>query len=317
MCTGIKVNYNNGCVLGRTMDFESPIDYNALFLPRGYKYGIDLTGEPLYSKYMMMGMVFRNRDPLKDGVNEHGLVGITNDFGGFNLYSSKTEPEKVNISSMDYFNYALANYKSVDELLQDLPNINISTRNNKGDNVLCPDFHFMFSDPTKRCIVVEPKQGRLVGIDNPYDVMTNSPGLESQTRRLKQSMDIENLDEFNSSKDLPGGYDPVSRFIKAFYLTRLNLPASSNKEAYSNFYNIISAMTMPNGFVRNRKYNSTTSTKYTCAYDTEYKRMTVKTDTNPMIYQLSFEDIMDKEKRQPFFLGTEFEAKKIIDIMGI
>ena len=316
MCTGIKVNYDNGCVLGRTMDFEAPIEYNALYLPRGYKYCIDLMGKPLYSKYMMLGMVFRNRDPLKDGVNEHGLVGITNDFGGFNLYSSKTEPEKVNISSMDYFNYALANYKSVDELLQDLPNINISTRDNKGDNVLCPDFHFMFSDPTKRCIVVEPKQGRLVGIDNPYDVMTNSPGLESQTRRLKHLMDIENLDEFNSSKDLPGGYDPVSRFIKAFYLTRMNIPASNYKEAYSNFYNIISAMTMPNGFVRNRKYNSTTYTRYTCAYDTEYKLMTVKTDMNPMIYQLSFEDIIDKEKRHHFFLGSEFESKKLTEKMG-
>ena len=312
MCTGIKVNFDNGCVLGRTMDFESPIEYNALFLPRGYSYCIDLTGKPLYSKYMMMGMVFRNRDPLKDGVNEHGLTGITNDFGGFNLYSKKIEPDKINISSMDYFNYALANYKSVDELEKDLPNINISTRDHKGDSILCPDFHFMFSDSTKRCIIVEPKQGKLTSTDNPYDVMTNSPSLESQTRRLKRLMDIENLDEFNSPKDLPGGYDPISRFIKAFYLNRMNIPAGNCKEAYSNFYNIISTMTMPNGFVRNRKYSSTTCTRYTCAYDTEYKHMTVKTDTNPMIYQLSFQDIEDKEKRQSFFIESEFETKKLI-----
>lgn len=310
MCTGIKINYDDGCVMGRTMDYEIPLNYNALYFPRNYNFCNDLTGNPIYSKYKMMGMCFENRDPLKDGVNEHGLIGITNEFSGFNLYSNKIEPDKINISSLDYFSYALANYKSVDELIEDLPNIHISTKNHKGENVICPDFHFMFADSTKRCIVVEPKRGELVYYDNPYDVMTNSPGFESHVRRLNKSMDIDNLEDFNSAKDLPGGYDPVSRFIKAFYLTKMNVKSNNYKEALSHCYNILSAMVMPNGFVRNKRYNYYTYTRYICAYDTKHKLLTVKSDTNPTVYQLSFEDIIEEDKRQAFFLDLEFTADK-------
>ena len=82
MCTGIKINYNDGCVMGRTMDYEIPLSYNAIYLPKNYNFCNDLMGNPLYSKYKTLGMCFRNHDPLKDGVNEHGLIGITNDFSG-------------------------------------------------------------------------------------------------------------------------------------------------------------------------------------------------------------------------------------------
>ena len=301
MCTGIKINYKDGCVMGRTMDFEAPVDYNVIYLPRGYNFCNDLMGNQLYSKYKTLGVCFGNRDPLKDGVNEHGLIGITNDFKGFNLYANQVKPEKINISSLDYFTYALANYKSAEELVEDLPNIHVSTKDHRGQNVISPEFHFMFADSTKRCIVIEPKRSELICYENPYDIMTNSPGFESHVKRLNKLIDLDNLSDFNSSKDLPGGYDPVSRFIKAFYLTKMNAKANNYKEALSYSYNIMGAMAMPNGFVRNRKYNETTCTRYICSYDTNNKLLTVKSHTNPTVYQLGFEDIEEKGKRQEFF----------------
>lgn len=311
MCTGIKINYKDGCVMGRTMDYEVPVDYNVIYLPRNYNFCNDLMGNPLYSKYKTLGVCFGNRDPLKDGVNEHGLIGITNDFKGFNLYANHVKPEKINISSLDYFTYALANYKSVEELVEDLPNIHISTKDHRRANVISPDFHFMFADSTKRCIVIEPKRSELICYENPYDVMTNSPGFESHVKRLNKLIDLDNLSDFNSSKDLPGGYDPVSRFIKAFYLTKMNFKANNYKEALSYSYNIMGAMAMPNGFVRNRKYNETTCTRYICSYDSKNRLLTVKSDANPTVYQLGFEDIEDEDKRQEFFLKTDFIVEKL------
>lgn len=313
MCTGIKVNYEDGCILGRTMDYEVPVNYNVIYLPRQYNFSKDLMGRPLCSKYRALGVGFENRDPLKDGINEYGLIGITNAFLGFNLYEKKVKSGKVNIASLDYLNYALTNYKSVEEVIEDLPDIHISTRDHRGKNVLSPDFHFMFTDSTKRSIVIEPKKRQLVWYENPYDVMTNSPGFESHVRRLKQLLDIENLDNFNSSKDLPGGYDPVSRFIKAFYLNKSNVKANSSKEAFSHFYNIMAAMTLPNGFIRNRKYNHTTYTRYICAYDSKDKILTLKSHMNPIVYQLGFEDIKDKDKRQEFFIDLDFNTKNFTD----
>lgn len=312
MCTGIKIDYDDGCVMGRTMDYEVPLRYNVLYLPRNYHYSNDLMGNPMYSKYKAMGLCFENRNPLKDGVNEHGLVGITNEFNGFNLYDCTVNPGKVNISSLDYFTYALTNYKNVDELVEDLPNIHISTRNGMGQSVICPDFHFMFADSTKRCIVVEPKEKKLVYYENPYDVMTNSPSFEAQVRRLRKFLDINNLEDFNSAKDLPGGYDPVSRFIKAYYLTKMNVKSRDYKEAISHAYNILSAMALPNGFVRNKKYNHNTYTRYICVYDTKNKLLTVRSDTNPTIYSLSFEDIKEEDKRKAFFLNLDLNMEKLV-----
>ena len=51
---------------------------------------------------------------------------------------------------------------------------------------------------------------KIVCYENPYNVMTNSPGFESHVRKLNKLIDLDNLDDFNSSKYLPGGYDPFS-----------------------------------------------------------------------------------------------------------
>lgn len=311
MCTAIKIDYNHGCVMGRTMDFEVPLNYNAVYLPRTYNFANDLNGNPLYSKYKTLGICFENRTPLKDGVNEHGLIGITNAFSGFNLFDNKVKLDKTNISSLNYLTYALSNYKTVEELIGDLPNIHMSTKNHLGEDAISPDFHFMFVDSTKRSVVIEPKRRKLVYFENPYNVMTNSPGFESHVKRLNKLIDLDNLEDFNSSKDLPGGYDPFSRFIKAYYLMKMNVKANTFEEAFSHFYNIISAMVMPQGFVTNKKHNETTYTRYICAYDTKDKLLTIKSHTNPTVYQLGFEDIEDENKRQAFFLDTDFKSQKL------
>jgi len=311
MCTGIKINYEDGCVLARTMDYEIPLKYNVIYLPKNYKYCSDLTDRPLYSKFRNLGLCFENRDSLKDGINEHGLMGITNDFSGFNLYDNKVEAEKINISSLYYLNYALSSYRSVKELIEDLPNIHISSRNHRGQKVLSPDFHYMFTDSTKFCIVIEPKRGKLIYHENPYDVMTNSPAFESHVKRLKKLIDIDNIEGFNSAKELPGGYDPVSRFIKAFYLTRMSIKPKNYKEALSFSYNILNAMTLPDGFIQNKQYNYSTYTRYISAYDSKHKLLTVKSNTNPAVYQLGFKDIENKDQRQEFFIEKDFIMEKL------
>ena len=70
-------------------------------------------------------------------------------------------------------------------------------------------------------------------------------------------------------------------------------------------------MTMPNGFVRNKKYNQTTFTRYICSYDSKDKLLTVKSSTNPNVYQLRFKDIEDLDKRQAFFLDLNFVTERL------
>lgn len=142
--------------------------------------------------------------------------------------------------------------------------------------------------------------------------MTNSPHFESHVRRLNKLLDLENLEDFNSAKNLPGGYDPCSRFIKAFYLTKMNVATNTSNEAFSHFYNIMSAMTMPQGFVTNDKYDEVTYTRYICGYDTGKKLLTVKPHTNPTVYQIGFDDIENQEERQSIFLEGSFSPQNLV-----
>lgn len=70
-------------------------------------------------------------------------------------------------------------------------------------------------------------------------------------------------------------------------------------------------MALPNDFIRNKKYNYNTYTRNICVYDSKQKLLTVKSDTNPTVYRLGFEDIKREDERQAFFLETEFLTKKL------
>ncbi|MDO5755196.1 MAG: linear amide C-N hydrolase [Tissierellia bacterium] len=299
MCTSIRINYPEGVVLARTMDYEVPLDYNIVYFPKDYHYADDLMGNPLFNKYEMMGVSFQNKNPLKDGVNQQGLAGCTNLFITGKSFSKDLFSDKLNLSSMDYFNYALGNYTSVKELVDDLDRIHISSQDLTGNNVICPPFHFYFMDRFGDSVVIEPQGKTLIPMDNPYGVLTNSPSFKSHERRLQRFLKKKNL---QPAKDLPGGYDPVSRFIKAYYLKEHHIPATNSDDAFEQAYSILEALKLPQGFLFNEKYQSHTYTRYICAYDPGQRKMTIRTHQNPMIYSIDFHSLKNRSSRQSLFL---------------
>lgn len=305
MCTSILVRYKDGVVMGRNMDYEHPIGYNVLYLPPGYHYAEDLYGNPMKNKYKMMGVCFLDHNPLKDGVNEHGLIGCTNTFRVINPFAAEVDPEKYNLSSLDFMNHALGNYRNVPELVADLENLHISHRNSRGDRIVCPEFHYFFADAEGNSVVLEPENRKLTAFENPFDVMTNSPSLGSHERRLRKLMDPDRLEDFNSVKGLPGGYDPVSRFIKAFYLTKTHVPSEDGYAAIEAAYSILESLKMPQGFVKLRGNPDHSYTRYMCAYDTQKRLLTVRSHTNSAVFSLSFDQIEDPAQR----LSIEVEQR--------
>lgn len=291
MCTTIVMDYNGGSVMARNLDYEVPLEYNVLYLPAGYQYGKDLLGNALYGKYKALGLAFYNEDPLKDGVNEHGLVGCTNYFHAMNIHADRVDEDYFNISSLDYLNYALTNFENIEELVEDLPNIHIATRDYLGNKIICPDFHHLFVDRTGRCIVVQPQKGKYIFFENPYKVMTNSPSFPRHIKRLYKSMDPKNIEAFKGAKDLPGGYDPVSRFIKAYYLKTTHVKPEKMREALESAYSIMETMKMTEGMFYSDIHEYHTFTRYICGYDTKNRLLTARSHRNSKVYQLSFEDL--------------------------
>lgn len=308
------MNHPGGALLGRTMDIEADVPFNIIYQPKGYPGTENLLGGHFHSKYAILGIGFLDRDPYKDGVNEHGLVGVINDFKGFNRYVKSVDPEKTNLSSFHFLNYILGNYKSVDEVIEILPELHMSTHNHLGEKVIAPNFHFMLTDSTQRCIVIEPNKGKLEWYENPYGVMTNPPAFPKHVEKLNDLLDPDQPENFTGAKQLPGGYDPISRFIKAFYLNRMSPTNKDVDQAWSQLYNVLSAMSLPLGFIPDRTQDYYMHTAYVSAYDTESRTLTLKSAHNPQIYRLSLSEIENPDQRQAFHIPKSFHSQSVLKI---
>lgn len=300
MCTSILSEYPGGAVLGRNMDYDVPLNYNILYFPRNYIYAEDLEGNSLKTKYSMLGACFNDYNPLKDGINEMGLCGCTNLLIGMDRYSDRTEEGKINISALDYFSYALASYKDVDELLRDLPNIHISTKDSDGRKVICPDFHYYFLDKKGRTVVIEPEDKKFKAFENPCNVMTNSPEFEKHVEKLKSLQNSRK--KINPARNLPGGFDPVSRFIRAYYLKPTHSPDGNT--AMEGLFSSLEALKLPESFAKTERDDI--YTRYTAAYSPVDGVMAIRTHRNPKVYSFRIEDFKGVTERKSVFLPQEF-----------
>lgn len=309
MCTTIKIDYDMGSVMGRNMDWDKDVDYQILYYPTGIEYARDLYHEPLNTKYRMVGVCFRKMNPLKDGVNEHGLMGSTNMFLTMNLYANKVDPGKINISSLDYMNYALTNYRTIAELVMDLPNIHISKKDHRGEPAIVPDFHYYFVDALGESVIIEPDP-QLTANEDKFGVMTNSPPLASHARRLEKTLFPTGGKAFHPAKDLPGGFDPVSRFIKAYYITEQFTPVATRQTALQNAYSVLEALKVPEGLTRTEFDH--TFTRYTAVYDNGERLLTLRSHTNPRIYSLSLADLTDQKEKTFYTIPREIQMDRIV-----
>ena len=167
------------------------------------------------------------------------------------MFFRQVDPDRINLSSLYYFNYALGSYKTVRELVEDLPNIHISRKDYQGNSAISPDFHFYFVDALGDSIVIEPEHQRLKAFANRYNVMTNSPALSHHAKILEKTF-LKNGREFHPAKDLPGGYDPISRFVKAYYLNENIATAHTQQDALENTYSILEALKIPEAFTKTK-----------------------------------------------------------------
>lgn len=312
MCTAIQVKHPLGAVLGRSMDLETPLAYNALYFPRGYRFSTGLQGEDIRGRYAVLGMCFNDRDPIKDGVNEKGLVGVTNDYRGFHHFIKYPLEGYLNLSSLHYLNYALTHYGSVEELVEHAPAIRLALRDHLGQDAWCLPFHWMFTDDTKRCVVVEPHQGKLIIHENPLGVMTNSPSFLSHQRKLEDYLQDQGVMTLNTAKCLPAGYDPISRMIRAYVCLVKTPPANSQEEAFSSFYELISPMVIPRGLLQSERFSEDTFTQYISAYDSHEKCMTIQTDRDKSIYRLNLLDLTALTERKSFYMERVFKSHPLI-----
>lgn len=284
-CTDVNVQATNGDVVaGRTMEWAFPMQWNILYYPKGAKiqlYGPSGSNMPttdVVSKYDVIGVgsgVANNT--LLEGQNSGGLGLSGNFLPGYTKYSTVDKKDKYYISILQFGRYILSNYKTVDEVKQNITKYKVF-----GETVpnlpVEPTVHYLVTDRSGNSIVIEFINGQMKVYDKTLGVMTNAPTYDwhlINTRNyvslsndrdtvVKTEMfgDVTGYSQGNASFGLPGDYTSSSRFVKVAFLNHYATKAKNATDAVNLTDHILNTVDIPFGVVAS-KQNGKVTTDYT------------------------------------------------------
>jgi choloylglycine hydrolase len=257
MCTAAIYQSKNH-YFGRNLDYEFSYGENAVIIPRNFPFNFREVGT-MNSHYAIIGITYLAPDPTKaattkapdptktttagtpenypllyDAINEKGLGVAGLNFVGNTVYHDHVD-DKDNIAQFELLPWLLGQCASVTEAKTLLTRINLRSFPFRND-LPAAELHWMISDLTGACIVVESVADGLKIHDNPAGVLTNNPPFNEQFFALNNYMHLsaaspENkfapnlpLTEYSRGMGaigLPGDLSSQSRFVKAAF-TRAN-----------------------------------------------------------------------------------------------
>ncbi|HEV8053129.1 MAG TPA: choloylglycine hydrolase family protein [Parachlamydiaceae bacterium] len=288
-CTGIKLVAKDGSLVhGRTLEFGIKVDASAAVIPRGYAFKAATpngSGLEYTSKYGAVGAIAFGEPALLDGLNEKGLAVGTFYFPGFAGYTQiNSENQSKALSPVDFPNWLLTQFATVDEVKAALQNIVIVPTVSKGWGTAPAPFHYIVFDKAGKGLVIEPIDGKLVTYDNQLGTFTNSPTFDWHMTNLRNYL---NLTTFNAKPlklngvalapfgqgsgmvGMPGDFTPPSRFVRAAIFSTTALPSENANEAIFQLFHILNQFDIPVGVAQSKEGDVvyTDSTQMTCARD--------------------------------------------------
>lgn len=265
MCTSLTLQTKNGHhLLARTMDFTMDLNQEVMIVPRYYHWE-NITGETIMSKQAVVGVGINHqgRVVMADGLNEAGMACAALYLPGFAVYSENIDDNKTNLAPFDFVIWSLTQFESVAALKQAVDSISLF------DVPLpilgyTPPLHWIISDESGECIVLEPTAEGIKMYDNSLGVMTNSPEFNWHLQNLRQYIGLQpqqipptqwgdvSLSAFSQgsgSMGLPGDFTPPSRFVRAAFGKQTIQSVDNEEDGVSAAFHILSTCEVPKGAV--------------------------------------------------------------------
>ena len=272
MCTSIyQVTHDHTHLLARTMDWPV-LAVSPLFVPRRFRWMTAFDHRVYENRYAMIGggSLSASRIDVSDGVNEHGLMAQKLTFDNGAHYQDERRADKVQLAAYEFIFWVLGNFRSVQDLIDHLDEVELMSEKNSDTKYGNPELHFALADRTGRVVVIEQRQTPLEVIDNPLGVVTNSPDFGLQLAQMERY--VEFTPEFKDGRvplntprvttgrlsgktNPPGYYSPSARFVRAAYLKeRSDVPADEVAGLVSEWH-LLDSVTVP----QNRRHQKTYS----------------------------------------------------------
>ncbi len=319
MCTAITLqSKKRENFFGRTMDFSYNIKPGIYIIPKNYKwYNNATTGNYIDCyRFICMGQEVDGMLGVFDGVNERGFAAAALYFAGYAYYDLPINDKKP-ISSIDFLHYILGSCASIDDLQYLSKNITIVGEKDPITKTVAP-LHWIATDRSGRCVVIEQTKTGLKVINNPIGVMANSPDFSWHMTNLRNYMNISieqqkqtywghvSLTPFGQgggSINLPGGFTSPERFARAAFLkTHIEVPEKLS-EAVMAYFHIMNSVSVPKGIIITDK-GTYDYTKYIALINTNTCRYYFKSYENDEIMTVSLCDYYKYNDTNQIFLGS-------------
>ena len=250
MCTTVKWESEGFHFVGRNLDFEVSYGQKPVATPRNFVFNFR-NGLTLESHLAIIGMatVAQGYPLYFDATNEKGLSAE-----GLMFKTAKYSSQRGEncFASFELIPYLLGTCQSVKEAKERLKEIKVTDEAFSSDFPPSP-LHWMICDQ-KECITVEVEDGKVKVYDNPVGVLTNCPDFGKQLFSLNNYPSLspsDPKDRFSSSyplfsysrgmgtRNLPGGLDSESRFVRAAFSALNAAKEKDEKKAVAQFFHIL------------------------------------------------------------------------------
>jgi choloylglycine hydrolase len=307
-CTSFRLIASDGTIMvARSMEFAQDMNSNVMVSPRGKTFdfpGLSWTAE--YGYVFLDGLDLGT--PL-DGMNEQGLsieILLFPDEAGYQQVPKGAE--KQALSYINFGDWVLGNFKTVDEVRAALKNIYVfGEKLPQLDNQIFP-VHYSVFDTSGKGIVIEYVDGEL-NIHEHMGVMTNSPTYDWHVTNLRNYIQLSPTNptpviasgityaatgQGSGMLGLPGDVSPPSRFVKMAVMLNTVIKPKDANEALNLSQHMMNTVDIPKGFVRVIDNNNTAtleSTQWVVFKDLTHKKLYYRTYDNMTIQTVDLDKI--------------------------
>lgn len=309
MCTALHLTSGTSlAVFGRTMDFHYELHPHMFAIPAGHTWAAGT--ESWRDQYAILSLGSGKTPVLFDGINEKGLAGAKLYFPGYAHFEKPGMTGRKEIPAAHVLHFLLGTCGSVEDVRRILPEYAVTEQKNPVTGQLLP-LHWMLADAGGACIVVEITRSGLHLYDNPVGVMTNSPDFPWHLTNLRNYMEAlpiqiemtkwgrQKLYPFGqglATGNLPGGYAPPARFVRAAYGAAFGERPSDAQGLMRTAFHILEGVSIPKGLVVTKE-GLLDHTQYTACIDVFQKRYYLRTYDHLNIRSISLSQIKLEEGR--------------------
>lgn len=260
MCTSIVFSPKDH-YFGRNLDLEISFGQEVVITPHNYEF--KFRKMPSLKKHFALigiALVADNYPLYFDAANEKGL-GMAGLNYPDNAYYPAFKEDKDNVSPFEFIPWVLGQCANVEQARKLISKINLVKINFSEKMQLSP-LHWLIADKSGASMVVESDKDGLHLYDNPVGVLTNNPSFPYQMMNLNNYADVSPAMPKNSfsdqvvmngysrglgSRNLPGGMDSESRFVRVSF-NKFNAPlADTEEENISTYFHILHSVEQQKG----------------------------------------------------------------------